>query len=85
MVRAASLVNFNSPLIPRTSPDRQYVITGTEYTDTVTLGTGLVITKQSIGVAKTATGFDGVDGILGIGPVDLTSGMYSLNCDNPFT
>lgn len=34
-------------------------------TDTVTLGTGLTVTKASIGVATTATGFDGVDGILG--------------------
>ncbi|KAG2350640.1 acid protease [Suillus weaverae] len=45
---------------------------GTEYTDTVTLGSGLTITHQSIGVASTSTGFTGVDGILGIGPVDLT-------------
>ncbi|EIM87134.1 family A1 protease [Stereum hirsutum FP-91666 SS1] len=50
---------------------------GTEYTDTVTLGTGLVITKQSIGVASRATGFSGVDGILGIGPVDLTEDTVS--------
>jgi len=46
---------------------------GTEYIDEVTLGPGLVIKDQSIGVASTATGFNGVDGILGIGPVDLTS------------
>ncbi|KZP31579.1 acid protease [Athelia psychrophila] len=46
---------------------------GTEYTDTVTLAPALVITNQSIGVAATATGFSDVDGILGIGPVDLTS------------
>ncbi|PIL25289.1 transporter [Ganoderma sinense ZZ0214-1] len=45
---------------------------GTEFTDTVTLGTGLTITGQSIGVATTSEGFDGVDGIVGIGPVDLT-------------
>ncbi|KAF7980823.1 hypothetical protein HWV62_36446 [Athelia sp. TMB] len=46
---------------------------GEEYTDTVTLSDDLVITKQSIGVASSATGFSGVDGILGIGPVALTS------------
>lgn len=46
-------------------------------TDTVTLAPGLVIQNQSIGVASTAQGFDGVDGILGIGPVDLTSGTVS--------
>lgn len=45
---------------------------GTEFTDTVTLSSSLVITKQSIGVASTSTGFDGVDGIIGIGPTDLT-------------
>lgn len=46
-------------------------------TDTVTLGSGLVIQNQSIGVASTAQGFQGVDGILGIGPVDLTSSTLS--------
>ncbi|KAI0755096.1 acid protease [Daedaleopsis nitida] len=50
---------------------------GTEYTDTVTLSSSLVIQKQSIGVASTAQGFQDVDGILGIGPVDLTQGTVS--------
>jgi hypothetical protein len=50
---------------------------GTEYTDTVTLGPSLVINKQSIGVSSTAKGFNNVDGILGIGPVDLTQGTVS--------
>ncbi|KAJ3517875.1 hypothetical protein NLJ89_g224 [Agrocybe chaxingu] len=50
---------------------------GTEYTDQVALASGLVISKQSIGVASTASGFSGVDGILGIGPVDLTRGTLS--------
>lgn len=50
---------------------------GTEFTDTVTLSDSLVIEDQSIGVASTATGFDDVDGILGVGPVDLTSGTVS--------
>ncbi|KAG2367624.1 aspartic proteinase [Suillus spraguei] len=45
---------------------------GTEYIDTLTLGNELTITQQSIGVASTSTGFTGVDGILGIGPLDLT-------------
>lgn len=34
-------------------------------TDTVTLGSDLVIQNQSIGVASTAQGFNDVDGILG--------------------
>ncbi|KAG1904485.1 aspartic peptidase domain-containing protein [Suillus fuscotomentosus] len=46
---------------------------GTEYIDTITLGSGLTIAAQSIGVASTSTGFTDVDGILGIGPVDLTN------------
>lgn len=47
---------------------------GTEYTDTVSFGSGLTITKQSIGVASTSIGFTGVDGILGLGPEGLTKG-----------
>lgn len=43
----------------------------------MTLVQGLVIQNQSIGVASTAQGFSGVDGILGIGPVDLTQGTVS--------
>jgi len=38
----------------------------------VKVGTASV-TKQLIGVASKATGFTGVDGILGVGPVDLTA------------
>ena len=47
---------------------------GTEYIDQVTIAPGLVIQQQSIGVASTAQGFQGVDGILGVGPTDLTQG-----------
>ncbi|KAF5343242.1 hypothetical protein D9758_013409 [Tetrapyrgos nigripes] len=47
---------------------------GTEFTDTVDLGEDLVIQNQSIGVSSQAQGFNDVDGILGIGPVDLTQG-----------
>ncbi|KAG1795694.1 aspartic peptidase domain-containing protein [Suillus plorans] len=52
---------------------------GTEYTDTITLGSGLTITAQSIGVASTSTGLTGtsIDGILGIGPVALTEGSLT--------
>ena len=50
---------------------------GEEWTDTVTLGSGLVIENQSIGVASSAFGFPGFDGILGLGPVDLTSHTVS--------
>jgi len=50
---------------------------GEEYTDNVTLAPGLVLTKQGVGVASTSTGFTGVDGILGVGPEDLTSGTVT--------
>ncbi|KAI5119244.1 hypothetical protein M0805_008795 [Coniferiporia weirii] len=50
---------------------------GTEYTDTVTLSSSLVIKTQSIGVASSSSGFSGEDGILGIGPVALTEGTVS--------
>ncbi|ESK90485.1 aspartic peptidase a1 [Moniliophthora roreri MCA 2997] len=49
---------------------------GTEYTDCVALSDNLMIEEQSIGIARETKGFgnDGIDGILGIGPVDLTHG-----------
>ncbi|KAJ3825756.1 aspartic peptidase domain-containing protein [Lentinula raphanica] len=45
----------------------------------VTYGSGefSVITSQSIGVASSSEGFNGTDGILGIGPDDLTKGTVS--------
>ncbi|KAL5534090.1 hypothetical protein ACEPAG_551 [Sanghuangporus baumii] len=55
---------------------------GNEFTDTVSLGNGLTIRGQSIGVATTSDGFQGVDGILGIGPVDLTVGTLSPDTDS---
>ncbi|KAK0441680.1 acid protease [Armillaria borealis] len=51
--------------------------TGMEMMDRCELSPGLVIDQQSIGVASSAQGFQGVDGILGIGPVDLTQGTVS--------
>jgi len=45
---------------------------GTEVVDNISLGPGLAITGQSYGLASTSEGFEGVDGIVGIGPVDLT-------------
>lgn len=58
-------------------------MSGEEYTDTVTLGSSLVIQNQGIGVASSAQGFEGVDGILGVGPVDLTEGTVSNTADVP--
>jgi len=49
---------------------------GTEYTDTVSIGTGLTIRGQSIGVASDSTGIT-ADGILGIGPLIVTEGTLT--------
>ncbi|KAI0767720.1 acid protease [Fomes fomentarius] len=49
-------------------------VIGQQFTDQVELAPGLVIQNQSIGAALEDAGFDGVDGIIGIGPVDLTCG-----------
>lgn len=56
---------------------------GKEFIDQVTISPELVIQKQSIGVASTAQDFQGVDGILGIGPVDLTQGTVSNGQEVP--
>ncbi|KAJ4464715.1 family A1 protease [Lentinula lateritia] len=50
---------------------------GTEYIDKVTLTSALVITSQSIGVASSSEGFEGTDGIIGIGPDTLTEDTVS--------
>jgi pepsin A len=50
---------------------------GEEYRDMVTLNSNLVINNQSIGVASSDPGLGDVDGLLGLGPVDLTRGTVS--------
>ncbi|TCD68312.1 hypothetical protein EIP91_011171 [Steccherinum ochraceum] len=47
---------------------------GTEFNDKLSLDAGLNVFGQSLGVATSSTGFDDVDGILGLGPNDLTVG-----------
>jgi hypothetical protein len=49
---------------------------GKEYTDTVSFS-GLTVSSQSIGAASQSSGFTGVDGIIGFGPVDLTENTVS--------
>ncbi|KAF8432236.1 acid protease [Boletus edulis BED1] len=51
--------------------------TGNEYLDQVTLAPNLVIVNQSIGDALSSAGFNFTDGILGLGPPDLTLGTLS--------
>jgi hypothetical protein len=42
--------------------------------DTVTVGPGLTVVGQPIGVASRSEGFDGFDGVLGVGPSVLSRG-----------
>jgi len=64
-------VNLNHPVQIRY---RSGTMLGDEYSDTVTLGYGLVIPQQSICNASQAFKLFGIDGILGLGPVGLTRG-----------
>ncbi|KAG1763714.1 acid protease [Suillus occidentalis] len=80
-------VGAKTPYVPTsTSEDTDGVVhvsygsgifAGEEFLDTVTLSSNLVIAKQSIGVATFSEGFTDVDGILGVGPTDLTQGTVS--------
>ncbi|PCH39175.1 aspartic peptidase A1 [Wolfiporia cocos MD-104 SS10] len=58
---------------------------GYEYLDQVTIASGFVITNQSIGDALEYADFEGVDGIIGVGPIDLTLGtLYpDVNAEIP--
>jgi hypothetical protein len=56
------------------------MVFGEEYLDTVTFNSDLIITQQSIGVAEYGTNANlpaSLDGILGLGPVDLTGNTVS--------
>ncbi|THG94256.1 hypothetical protein EW026_g7181 [Hermanssonia centrifuga] len=45
---------------------------GTEFTDHISFGSELIVFGQSIGAATESAGFDDSDGVLGLGPTDLT-------------
>ncbi|KZV97330.1 acid protease [Exidia glandulosa HHB12029] len=49
-------------------------VVGFEVIDQVSFGGPLTIPNQEIGVATASQGFAGVDGIVGLGPTDLTEG-----------
>jgi len=53
--------------------------------DTITFGSALTISQQSIGVATQSDGLEGtgIDGILGLGPKDLTQGTTSNTSSVP--
>lgn len=52
---------------------------GTLYTGPVSLGSGITAQEQGFALAEFAQGFQGYDGILGIGPEDLTLGTILEN------
>jgi cathepsin E len=57
--------------------------TGKEFFDTVTITPSLVVKDQAICVSNSSDGFEsGVDGILGLGPVDLTLGALFPDSDS---
>lgn len=70
--QASSTTQFTANLVEVTYGSG--FVLGQEVNDQVTLAPGLVIQGQSLGVAILDQGFDGVDGIIGIGPTDLTCG-----------
>ncbi|KAG6373247.1 acid protease [Boletus reticuloceps] len=47
--------------------------TGKVWNDTISFSPSLIISEQAIGVANSSDGFDYLDGILGVGPTDLTN------------
>ncbi|KAG0705812.1 acid protease [Suillus ampliporus] len=58
-------------------------VSGEQYLDTVTLNSNLVIEKQSIGLAIDYPGNHSLDGILGLGPIDLTQGTVNNTHEVP--
>ena len=66
-VRASTSVDLNQRVAV------QDIMEGNQYNDTlIFVNNGVRITQQSIGVASGGTHLQGLDGILGIGPVALT-------------
>jgi hypothetical protein len=57
---------FNGEFSTLISGFALFTLPGTEFIDTVTIAPGLVIPRQSIGVASESFGFDGFDGVLGL-------------------
>ena len=68
-VQTSTSVDLNEPLRITYGSN---VMTGEEFSDTVTFGNNFRITEQSIGRASSSFDLEGADGILGLGPVALT-------------
>ncbi|KAF9562690.1 hypothetical protein EC968_005172 [Mortierella alpina] len=54
---------------------------GEQYFEQVTLG-DVTLSQQSIGVASKSKGYDDVDGVLGLGPSDLSVGTLSPHAES---
>ena len=63
-------------------PNSGTAVVGTQCMDIVRLGNRLTIFDQRIGVASNSPYIRGADGVLGLGPVDLTLGTLT---DEPMT
>ncbi|KAJ3490046.1 hypothetical protein NLI96_g1724 [Meripilus lineatus] len=61
------------------------IMLGEEWLDEVHLTPGITLTNQSIGAALIAIGFDGVNGVLGIGPQALTYNTLFPNSTSTIT
>ncbi|KAG6376914.1 acid protease [Boletus reticuloceps] len=70
-------------LLIDTGGSNTWVGAGTSYNPTSTSQDSGNVVNQSIGVASSAQGFNDVDGILGVGPVDLTQGTVSNTTEVP--
>lgn len=62
MASSVSTFFFSPPCLLTPCPD----------IDRVSLSSPLTVNTQSVGAASSSSGFSGVDGILGLGPVELT-------------
>ncbi|KAK7680342.1 hypothetical protein QCA50_016582 [Cerrena zonata] len=86
VIYGSGFVLGKSPPPPPTVDKTIHVRQGQEVFDQITLAPGFVISNQSIGVAIEDAGFDGVDGIIGIGPTDLTCAtLFPDTSDCPAT
>ena len=75
-----TVVRFRPPyfIVPDLKGDQSGCgYSGEEWTDTVTLSPDLVVENQYITVASSSSGLCDIDGVLGLGPDDLTVGTLT--------
>ncbi|KAI9070304.1 family A1 protease [Trametes sanguinea] len=69
---------LENPFLPGLTSLTGNLMTGLEFSDSITVGNGLTVKNQPMGFALVSEGFTDVDGIIGIGPADLTCGTLVL-------